>query len=183
MPRSDSPPPTSLAPAPPLSLHVGEPDPPPAPAAVRAVLAAGRLAPGDRVLLTGPAAGAWEAALLPLGLRCDVARDRAHAADFVGRPGGAAFECALWAGPADDRCRGRAADVAALVRPGGGSLAVGRSADLAGSPPADAARVFDRTGPFRAAGPGGWVLHTAPGAAMNTAAPGAARPAPLAAAA
>lgn len=139
---------------------------------VRAVLAAGRLAPGDSVLLHGPGAAAWEPVLDHLGLWVQVATVEAARA-AAARPGAAAFEAAVYVGPAsaaDGADRLRAADAASLVRPGRASLAAVYGENLNAVPPADALRLPDRRAalfaPLRTAGgPGGWVLHTVPGAA------------------
>ena len=157
-----------------LSLPTAHAQAPPPPV-VRAVLAAARLAPGDRVLVHGPFAEVWDDALAFLGLQTEREPGAARSA---------AFEAAVWAGPADGSTKAHAAAVAGLVRPGRPSLAAGRADRLADLPPADAARLPDRVPgptPFaRSAGPGGWVLHTVPGAAVAAANPAAA---PLAAAA
>jgi hypothetical protein len=100
-----------------------------------------------------------------LGVRVEEAATPAEARHLASRPGGAAFEAALYAGPADGRAKTHAIAVAGLVRPGRNSLAVARAEDLIAAPPADALRLPDRRGLMRSAGPGGWVLHTVPGAA------------------
>ena len=151
----------------------------PAGRVVRAVLAAARLAPGDRVLLHGPLAGGWEPVLEHLGVRVERAAAVAEAEAAANRPGAAAFEAAVYVGPADDRARAPAVAAAALVRPGRNSLAAVRGENLADVPPADGLRLPDRRGPFGAAGPGGWALHTVPGAARRRENP-AARTAPAA---
>ncbi len=151
---------------------------PPAPAdrVVRAVLAASRLTPGDRVLLHGPFAVTWEPVLEHLGLR--VERDDTPAAAPAGAPGtapAAAFEAALYVGPADGTADRRAAAAAAFVRPGRNSVAAERSENFAAAPPADGLRLADRRAwsrlaPFTPAGPGGWAVHTTAGAAVRIAA-------------
>ncbi|NNJ25109.1 hypothetical protein [Alienimonas chondri] len=141
----------------------------PANRVMRAVLTASRLAPGDRALLHGPYAGTWESILEYLGVQVEVVSSPAEARPASVRPGAAAFEAAIYVGPAEGSDRLRAVSAADLVRPGRHSLAVVHGDDLSALPPADGLCVPDRRSALldalRPAGPGGWVLHTAPGTA------------------
>ncbi|MEM9702488.1 MAG: hypothetical protein AAF907_08600 [Planctomycetota bacterium] len=142
----------------------------PADRVVRAVLAATRLTPGDRALVHGPYARAWESVLEYLGVCVEAAENASAARATVARPGGAAFEAAIYVGPADGADRMHSIAAADLVRPGRNSLAVVHSDDLAAMPPADGLRLPDRPTALLAAfrggaGPGGWAVHTVPGAA------------------
>ncbi|MFH5806474.1 hypothetical protein, partial [Alienimonas sp. DA493] len=123
---------------------------------VRAVLAATRLTPGDRALVHGPYAGTWEAVLEYLGVCVDRADTPAAARATLLRPGGAAYEAALYVGPAEGSDRAKAVDAADLVRPGRNSLAVVHGDDLSAVPPADALRLPDRGPTFL-----GGVCHPA----------------------
>jgi len=158
--------PTFSSTAPPTVTLTGT-DAAPAGRVVRALLAAARLAPGDRTLLHGPYAANWEPVLEYFGVQVELIESLAAAGSLTNRPGAAAFEAAVYAGPADGAARTHAAAAAALVRPTRNSLAVARATNLAAVPPADALRLPDRRGLMRGAGPGGWVLHTVPGAAAR----------------
>ena len=131
---------------------------PPVPSrVVRAVLAATRLAPGDRALLAGPNADGLAAVFEHLGLRVHDAAD-----------GRTAFEAAVWCGP-DAACDPAAvAALAPHVRPGRQAVGLRRCDDLhALAGPAAGVRFADRGRFGFPAGRGGWALHTAPGRAAR----------------
>ncbi|QDT14525.1 hypothetical protein [Alienimonas californiensis] len=161
------------------ALKLFAPESVPADRVVRAVLAATRLTPGDRALLHGPYAGTWEAVLEYLGVCVERAGAPAEARKKLLRPGGAAYEAAIYVGPAEGADRAKAVEAADLVRPGRNSLAVVHGDDLAAVPPADALRLPDRRGFAQPAGPGGWVLHTVPGSACWRGVQGAVAPAAM----
>ena len=148
-------PPAATAPPPTLSLPAAVP---PVPSrVVRAVLAATRVAPGDRALVAGPNAADLAAVLEHLGLRVSDAPD-----------GNTAFEAAVWCGP--DAAAGDA-DLAALaphVRPGRQAVGLRRCDDLTAPRGPEAGVRFADRGRFGfPAGRGGWALHTAPGRAAQ----------------
>ena len=135
----------------------------------RAVLAACRLAPGDRVLLAGPAAGALEPTFEALGLRvsCEPRPDAAQVAKLTRAAGAVAFEAAVWCGT--DMASGRTdplTPLRPLVRPGRYAVSLRRCGDVsnpAGVP--GGVRFADRGRFGFPSGAGGWVMQTAPGAA------------------
>ena len=169
---------SSAAPAAPATLPMpgvpgaGAAGPPAVPSrVVRAVLAATRLAPGDRALVAGPHAEPVAAVLEHLGLRV------AASAEAVGAA--AAFEAAVWCGPAAAGDDGDLADLAPLVRPGRQAVALRRCEDLT-AVDGPGVRFADRGRFGFPAGRGGWAMRTAPGRAAADARPA---PAPLLAAA
>ena len=148
----------------------GEAVPPVPSRVVRAVLAATRLAPGDRVLVAGPDAGAIAAVLDHLGLRVDAAADGAGGVDRA-----AAYEAAVWCGPDATFAESAVTGLAVHVRPGRQAVGLRRCDDLGDIE--GGVRFADRGRFGFPAGRGGWAMHLAAGRAA------AAVPAPLAAAA
>ena len=153
------------APMLPLSVHAAAPDgagdPGRAgrvPGRARGPGAAARAAGGG----VGRGAGTPRAAGGPGGRRRRRRRGAGRAAGRGGVRGGAVGRAGGRREPRPRRRRRR-------VRAAGGGAASPPPAPprLAAAPPADALRLPDRIGPFRRPGPGGWALHTVPGAARR----------------